>query len=217
MKIERKIVLSSELFASSEGKILSQRYRAVLILTPEDYPIIRVEQEFKASGKWGATGGGWRLETLLEGGVSDSISIDYGQRWSIASGMAEAVAEAAIYVDHPETIHGGLADEILANERIGCKPAPTNDPIGSDYQSSEQRIRAAVHNFISVCGHTDGDEEEWFNYQDMSIDQAEALVRDTLTQNLLEDYDYKTAEEIEEAGIVYIDTVLTAETQITIA
>jgi hypothetical protein len=49
------------------------------------------------NGEWHPTGGQWYLKTLLDGGgISDDISIDYGQQWS-AGGMRDVIFEAAIF------------------------------------------------------------------------------------------------------------------------
>ena len=54
--------------------------------------IIKVYQPMR-DGEWSPCSS-WYLETLLDGGVSDSISIDYGQNWNITKGMKGVVAEA---------------------------------------------------------------------------------------------------------------------------
>ena len=90
------VVLSENLVAAFGGKILDERYRAVLC--DDDHfgrePVVKVEQPI--GGKWGPTGGSWYLDTLLEETYanSDSLSIDHGQAWLIVSGMREALRNA---------------------------------------------------------------------------------------------------------------------------
>jgi len=91
-----KIVLSENLVASSRGKVLDKNYRAVLIRKPADEyspngngDLIAIEQPF--DDRWGATGGYWYAETLLDG-PADGISIDWGQQWAVESGLLEALS-----------------------------------------------------------------------------------------------------------------------------
>lgn len=92
-----RIVLSKNLVASLHGKILDERYRAVLIKKPvtEYSPngngdVIAIEQPFDGIKKWSATGGYWYAETLLND-PTDAIAIDAGYRWHIESGLLEAL------------------------------------------------------------------------------------------------------------------------------
>ncbi len=86
-------ILKAKAEGHSAGKVLGQ-YQARVI--PGDLgAIVRLYQEI--NGNWHSTGGGWYLKTLLKGGgISDDISIDYGQNWN-ASGMRDVIFEAAIY------------------------------------------------------------------------------------------------------------------------
>jgi hypothetical protein len=79
--------------ASSRGVALPNDYRAVLV--DGDNPSeasIRIEQPI--DGSWHPTGGCWYLKTLIAGGSMDSISIDYGQQWSVTSGLWPCIANA---------------------------------------------------------------------------------------------------------------------------
>ena len=85
-----QIVLTENLTASLEGRELPEKYRAVLYFIDGE-PTIKVEQPI--DGDWHSTGGYWYVETLYKD-PSDDISIDWGQQWSIKSGMLEALSEA---------------------------------------------------------------------------------------------------------------------------
>ena len=83
------IILKAELMGGIEGKEQSP-YRAVL--EGGRYgAVLSVHQPFK-DGTWGRCSG-WYLTTLMKNN-RDEISIDYGQSWSISSGMQEALKEA---------------------------------------------------------------------------------------------------------------------------
>jgi hypothetical protein len=89
-------ILETELLASSKGKACDRPYRAVLV-QDELGVVFRVEQPIK--GEWFPSGGGWYLSTLLERDTDyDGISIDFGQRWQIDSGLNDAIREACIYL-----------------------------------------------------------------------------------------------------------------------
>ena len=87
-------ILKAKLAASSSG-VLLESYRAVLIKGgPNDRGArIAVQQPFNNGTKW-QTCAQWYLDTLLCQ-FNDSISIDYGQQWSIEAGMQSAITEAA--------------------------------------------------------------------------------------------------------------------------
>ena len=91
-----KIVLSENLVASSHGKVVDKHYRAILIRKPagEYSPngngdVIAIEQPF--DDRWGATGGHWYAERLLND-PADGIYIDWGQQWAVESGLLEALS-----------------------------------------------------------------------------------------------------------------------------
>lgn len=93
----KRIVLSENLVASLKGKLLDDRYRAVLIKKPvtENSPngngdVIAIEQPFDGIKKWSDTGGHWYAETLLND-PTDAIAIDAGCRWHVESGLFEAL------------------------------------------------------------------------------------------------------------------------------
>lgn len=90
------LVLAAELSASSRGKACEAPYRAVLTRWKDETRLcISVEQPI--NGEWHGCSS-WFLSTLLAGnGISDSISIDHGQQWSIDAGMRAAIFEAAIW------------------------------------------------------------------------------------------------------------------------
>lgn len=92
-----RIVLSANLVASHHGKLLDERYRAVLVKKPADKyspngngDVIAIEQPIDGIKKWSATGGHWYAETLLNR-PTDAIAIDAGYRWHIESGLLEAL------------------------------------------------------------------------------------------------------------------------------
>ena len=85
-----QIVLTENLTASSKGRELPKKYRAVLYFIDGE-PTIKVEQPI--GGDWYPTGGYWYVEDLMKD-PSDDISIDWGQQWTVESGMLEALAEA---------------------------------------------------------------------------------------------------------------------------
>jgi hypothetical protein len=84
-------ILESMAQASVKGNPCGE-YRAVVV-SGELGAIVNIEQPIK--GKW-FNASGWYLSTLLEN-QADDISIDYGQQWSIDSGMHDIIKEAAIY------------------------------------------------------------------------------------------------------------------------
>ena len=83
-------ILSEDLTASSRGRVLPQKYRAVLFKR-NGKDLIKVEQPI--NGGWHPTGGSWYADDLLND-VSDGISLDRGQQWSVDSGMILALAKA---------------------------------------------------------------------------------------------------------------------------
>ena len=96
-----EIVLTDELLGSLRGRALPYPYRAVLHDSPfGGKPAIKVEQQFE-DGSWHPTGGSWYLSTLMER-PSDAISIDFGQGWSIDSGMFDAIMLAAAIIKERE-------------------------------------------------------------------------------------------------------------------
>ena len=224
-------ILNSTLTAASGGVSLAQNYRAVLI-TGGEHPLIQIDQQFD-SGEWGGCGQ-WALSTLTDGGLIDGLSIDYGQRWGITSGLSEALAEALAYVDHPETIPSAEAQAILDNAAIG------NSAIGgsereAEYfranpevarlvasgkirkpETAEERLRAIIHPHVLVVGHKDGGEAEYFAYQNASIDSAEEETSHALVEAMMDELDMDSAEEIHEQGLTYIDQVMTSASPITI-
>jgi hypothetical protein len=83
-------ILSEDLTASSRGRVLPQKYRAVLFKR-DGKDLIKVEQPI--DGGWHSTGGAWNADDLLND-VSDGISLDFGQQWSVDSGMILALRKA---------------------------------------------------------------------------------------------------------------------------
>ena len=59
--------------------------------------IIEVCQPFDNGASFSKCSG-WYLSTLLDGGINDSISIDYGQNWNIDCGMRAAIIEACAHI-----------------------------------------------------------------------------------------------------------------------
>ncbi len=86
----QSIVLESKVYGGVGGGERSL-YRAALE-HDKGGAVIAIYQPFK-NGEYGRCGS-WYLTTLLEGGSRDSLSIDYGQKWSISSGMTGAINEA---------------------------------------------------------------------------------------------------------------------------
>jgi hypothetical protein len=85
-----EIVLTDELLGSLRGRALPYPYRAVLHDSPfGGKPAIKVEQQFEDGS------------TLMER-PSDAISIDFGQGWSIDSGMFDAIMLAAAIIKERE-------------------------------------------------------------------------------------------------------------------
>lgn len=83
-------ILSEDLTASSRGRVLPQKYRAVLYKR-DGKDLIKVEQPI--NGGWHSTGGYWNADDLLNS-MSDGISLDWGQQWSVDSGMILALRKA---------------------------------------------------------------------------------------------------------------------------
>lgn len=209
----QNVEIGSTLKASQGGVSLAQAYRAVLILSDDKEPLIQIEQQF-TSGAWGGCGQ-WALSTLTDNGVIDGLSIDYGQRWQIDSGLSEALSEALIYVDCPQCIPSPEARAILDNASIGS--AEDNAPIGSEYQSSEQRLEAKVHPHVVVVARIDCGENDTYHYQDISIADAKEKTIDTLNAEILENWDFADMDDVIDNDLVYIDHCLTSESPITIA
>ena len=92
-------ILESELIVSINGTSCPN-YRGG-IKRGDMGAIIYIEQPINrkcpADGNWLGCGS-WYLSTLLEGGVNDSLSIDYGQNWNIDSGLTNLVNEAVLYL-----------------------------------------------------------------------------------------------------------------------
>lgn len=89
-RFDGQVVLSEDLIASSRGRVLPEKYRAVLF-KQDGEDLIKVEQPI--NGGWHPTGGSWHVNTLLKD-MRDSISLDWGQQWSIHSGMKYALRKA---------------------------------------------------------------------------------------------------------------------------
>ena len=92
---ENPFILNSNLQASSEGKAIAKPYDAVLFIRRGVW-IVGVRQPFD----WGMqlTPGQWALETLLENPNQDGISIDWGQKWQIDSGMVNALTQVIAFL-----------------------------------------------------------------------------------------------------------------------
>jgi hypothetical protein len=88
-----KHILDNTVEASSRGKFVGN-YQAA-IERGELGATIKLYQWI--NDDWHPTSGGWYLDTLLDGGVNDSISIDYGQQWNVDSGMTAVINEACRY------------------------------------------------------------------------------------------------------------------------
>lgn len=86
------ITLTNNLTASLKGVTSLYSYRAKLEVGDLGAVVV-VEQ--KVEDRWYPTGGRWYLSSLLSGGISDAIYIDYGQDWMIDTGMREAIFTAA--------------------------------------------------------------------------------------------------------------------------
>lgn len=86
-------ILSGKLKVTSHGKSCPD-YRGC-VKRGELGAIIVVEQPI--NGRWVPSGGSWYISSLLEGGVCDSISIDWGQDWRVTHGMIALVNEALAY------------------------------------------------------------------------------------------------------------------------
>ena len=96
-----KAIVLGHLQAEHHGEICDEAYRAVLINDKNSW-LVRVEQQVR--GEWSVCGR-WNLSTLLFGfpvnmdsRPLDSLSIDFGQRWSICSGMRAALKNAIEYI-----------------------------------------------------------------------------------------------------------------------
>jgi len=93
------MILNTQLMGGIEGKEQSP-YQARLV--PKNGKVLfQVSQNIR--GEWFQCGS-WYLSTLLERErPHDGLSIDYGQQWSISSGMNAALKESVIYLaDHLE-------------------------------------------------------------------------------------------------------------------
>jgi len=98
-----KVVLSNNLTASIDGKILPEKYQALLVIdhSGRKEPIINVIQP--DGDRWCPTGGSWYYETLkVSTKRQDNLSIDWGKNWSIESGMQTAIKRATQYLEEPD-------------------------------------------------------------------------------------------------------------------
>tara|TARA_R100000458_G_C8145517_1_gene155072 strand:- start:141 stop:650 length:510 start_codon:yes stop_codon:yes gene_type:complete len=99
-----KVVLSNNLTASIDGKIIPEKYQALLVIdhSGRKAPIIKVMQPINGD-HWSPTGGSWYYETLKVSTKSrDDLSIDWGKNWSIESGMQTALKRATQYLEEPD-------------------------------------------------------------------------------------------------------------------
>ena len=99
-----KIILSNDLTASIDGKILPEKYQALLVIdhSGRKAPVIKVMQPINGD-RWCPTGGSWYYETLkVSTKRQDNLSIDWGQNWSIESGMQTAIKRATQYLEEPD-------------------------------------------------------------------------------------------------------------------
>jgi len=94
MSEAKEIILKTKLIGYMSGKKLNQPYRAVMKQDKGKW-LLRIDQKFD-SGAWDATGGGWHLSDLLKD-PSDTLSIDYGQGWSV-TGMSTVLKEAITHI-----------------------------------------------------------------------------------------------------------------------
>lgn len=102
----KRIMLDAPITSTTAGKESKNKYRAFLSLL-EGRAVVQLRYMTPDGEEWHGTPGLWALSTLLgcDGfsfqtpfEVSDTISIDYGQRWE-ATGMRAAVAEAVDKLD----------------------------------------------------------------------------------------------------------------------
>lgn len=103
-------ILSTDLYASFEGKEIPDKYQAILFLRNGHW-IVGVCQGLPL-GDFDLTPGQWYLTTLLEKpNQSDGISIDFGQKWQIDSGMQDALAQAVQFlIDYSEGYANSVVD-----------------------------------------------------------------------------------------------------------
>jgi len=115
----KEYVLKSKLSPFDRDGDIDKIYRGVLSRPSwsRGHLLFTIEQPI--DGKWHATGGGWRLETLLEN-RTDGLLIDAGQRWGV-KGMRKALREAEGF-DSSKIASVKLASEILkvAKELVGA-------------------------------------------------------------------------------------------------
>ena len=99
-----KVILSNDLTASIDGKIIPEKYQALLVIdhSGRKAPIIKVMQPINGD-HWSPTGGSWYYDTLKVSTKSrDDLSIDWGKNWSIESGMQTALKRATQYLEEPD-------------------------------------------------------------------------------------------------------------------
>jgi len=99
-----KVILSNDLTASIDGKIIPEKYQALLVIdhSGRKAPVIKVMQPINGD-HWSPTGGSWYYDTLKVSTKSrDDLSIDWGKNWSIESGMQTALKRATQYLEEPD-------------------------------------------------------------------------------------------------------------------
>jgi len=99
-----KVILSNNLTASIDGKILPEKYQALLVIdhSGRKEPVIKVMRPINGD-HWSPTGGSWYYDTLkVSTKWRDNLSIDWGQNWSIESGMQTAIKRATQYLEEPD-------------------------------------------------------------------------------------------------------------------
>jgi hypothetical protein len=84
-------LLSGKLNVTSRGKDCPD-YRAQ-VKRGKLGAILVVEQPFDNGARWSPVSS-WYISTLMNGGLFDSIYIDYGQDWHITEGLRDVVMEA---------------------------------------------------------------------------------------------------------------------------
>lgn len=84
-----KIIISENLQARSNGRLIADKYRAVLFFDASDIEGATIKFYQPIRGQWYGVGS-WYLSTLTDG-AQDGLYIDFGQNWLIESGIIDAV------------------------------------------------------------------------------------------------------------------------------
>ena len=167
-----KVILSNDLTASIDGKILPEKYQALLVIdhSGRKEPVIKVMQPISGD-RWSPTGGSWYYDTLkVSTKWRDNLSIDWGKNWSIESGMQTALNRAACYLEEPDKAKLRSVRELIWD---GVREDLSRSSTVADVTDAKFKLADI---FVELTGADPNDEQAYAEF----CSEAEGFLQDWL-------------------------------------